>query len=108
MPLKTGEYTWVNAIWIERPDAPIIKMEAPANWTLDRTYDRAIRELQRPAPGTVVFATLIGRLDAREKLQVSTKDSFPPVTYGYGHVGAFPARLLPVTVKDLVRENSKD
>ena len=105
-PLRTGNHTWPNAILTVQPDDFMVRIQEPVNWRMDAdAYNRADRDFIRAARSkeeSVVKATFIGRLDARESLFLVTEGVPRPIPGGFGHLGVFPARLVINTVKDLV------
>jgi len=116
-PLRTNGYTWTSAIQLEFPQNLSVKMklpqnlisaeEDPAQWTFDlNAYEdtlKRVESLQRVAgPGTVVRATVAGRLDVPDSLMVKTEKGQVP--NGFGHLNIYPARLVLVRITDIRSE----
>jgi hypothetical protein len=105
--LKTGDYEWPSAVVLTQPNSSIVESEEPAKWKADMpAYRRALRELERRSQDSVV-ATFVGRLDARDRLEVLTNNVPQPVPVGYGHLGTYPARLVIITVKEVVAQRRR-
>ena len=108
-PLKTEGYIWISAIQLELPQNSIVKEENPTQWTYDLSanqaaVDRGLAMQRAGGAGTVVMATVAGRLDAREPLMVVTAPGREPTPIGYGHLGIYPARLILVRITDIRAE----
>jgi hypothetical protein len=99
MKLKTGDYTWLNALYV-RPTKRMNNTGVEV-WTIDRNaYDKAISEsLRIPGP---VTATIIGQLEAKENLEVFTEGGYPRIPLGFGPHAIFPAEIIITEIKDIV------
>jgi hypothetical protein len=105
--VRTGTYVWHSGILLAFPKDLAVENDKPANWSFDTSvWDRSLailHLLKKQFGGDVrVRATFIGRLDTYgETLQIVTHANGYIVPLGYGHLNAYPARLVLVDVKDV-------
>ena len=97
--LKTEDHVWPSAIYLVTTDF-LDKEDEPVDWIfLGDDFEKAFRERNRyKGP---VNATIIGRLDARAELSPDPGGGHP-VPFGYGHLNAYPARIVIMEIKDIV------
>jgi hypothetical protein len=93
-------------IWIEFPANLSLLKEAPVEWTLDeKVWEQAVADLAQLAKdssGERIEATVVGRLDTPERLEVSPGGNFAtPTPNGYGHLNVYPARLVIKNIRDV-------
>jgi hypothetical protein len=102
--LRTGDHLWPNAIWVQ---FPWLEEENPVDFTADKDgLQRARNEGRKSSPDDVVLATFIGRLQARERLQVTRRKDGTTVVNGFGHLNAYPAQLVVRSITRVtVRKN---
>jgi len=97
--LKTGDYKWLNAIYLTLGKAK--EGERIAEPTIDFTeWKKAESELHRLQPGPVI-ATIIGEFDAKDKLEVYTGGYYPKIPIGFGSGGIYPAQIFVSGVVDI-------
>jgi hypothetical protein len=102
MNLTTGDHQWPNALYLKSTVGTggifdVIR-------TIDRNaFDKAWSELIHLQPGPVT-ATIVGELNAREKMEVSLGPRNNHVPNGFGHMGVFPAQIQIKAIKDIIGE----
>jgi hypothetical protein len=99
--LTAGNYKWENAIYL----TPITGSK-PAMKDLEFTIDmskvyKAINELERLQPGPV-NATILGKLDAKEKLEIFTQGAYQRIPLGFGPGGIYPAQIMLMEIIDII------
>jgi hypothetical protein len=95
-PLQTGAHRWPSSIWLQLPwleEEETVDFTADRN-VLEKAQRQAGRLLLRSRPGTHVYATFIGRLQVRERLEVRKREYAGPNGNGFGHLNAYPAQLV--------------
>jgi hypothetical protein len=108
--LKTGDKTWANGIAIATPESvnrdinTLSDTSERPDWNLDNdaldlAYDAAARLLSSNGPNTKVFATFVGRVDFTPELLGKAGPPSAPTISGFGHLNAFPARLVLINIR---------
>jgi hypothetical protein len=102
--LQTEGYTWINRILLFNTGNSANR-EKPVDWVFGHMESwPAFKELLRYKGN--VYATITGRLDARAKLSPSPNGG-PPVPFGYGHLGVYPARIVMKAIENIVGSELK-
>lgn len=104
MPLQTEDHKWPDEITVEGP-FNLHGNDETVNWSFTPDdYIASFSELLRfKGP---VYATIVGRLDARAQLIHYPNGSTNPG--GYGHLGYYPARIVVKQIKDIVGSGLRD
>jgi hypothetical protein len=103
--LQTGNHQWPNSILLILTQN-LRDYDEPVDWFFGiNEYNSLFRELLQFKPP--VYATIVGRIDARAQLSPSPNGG-SPVPYGYGHLGAFAARIVIKEIKDIMGKELRD
>jgi hypothetical protein len=93
--LQTKEYKWLSAIWLQLPSA---EEENPVDFSLDRSAlegaQNEVTRLSRRRRPTPVYATFVGRVQARERLETVVGPGGDVIAVGFGHLNLYPAQLV--------------
>lgn len=91
IPYSENAIVWVHPYGTNWDDQPEWSEDRVVVEALTKKYDQLMRQ------GHNVLATFVGRLEARRT----------DFRSGYGHMGAYRAQLVLVTIKDVVSETGK-